>query len=57
MDPGPPSLKSRPRFALDRTMPRRKYGHMQHAMPAPVSPEKCRFCKLKRPCPVHGKRA
>ncbi len=37
-------------------MPRRKYGHMQHAMPAPVSPEKCRFCKLKRPCPVHGKR-
>ncbi|MDE1819590.1 MAG: hypothetical protein KGJ23_06250 [Euryarchaeota archaeon] len=37
-------------------MPRRKYGRMQKPIP-PVNPEKCRFCRLKRPCPLHGKSA
>jgi CRISPR/Cas system-associated exonuclease Cas4 (RecB family) len=27
---------------------------MQKPIP-PVKPEKCRFCRLKRPCPVHGR--
>ncbi|MGA8274989.1 MAG: hypothetical protein WB852_01665 [Thermoplasmata archaeon] len=33
-------------------MPRRKYGHLRKPIP-PVAPEKCRFCRLGRRCPVH----
>ncbi|HEY7587358.1 MAG TPA: hypothetical protein VIB49_01240 [Thermoplasmata archaeon] len=33
-------------------MPRRKYGRMIKPLPA-TKPEKCRFCKAGRPCPVH----
>jgi len=33
-------------------MPRRKYGHLIGACP-PTPKEKCRYCKLGRPCPVH----
>jgi len=33
-------------------MPRRKYGRMQKPIP-PVPREKCRLCRLKRPCPLH----
>ncbi len=36
-------------------MPRRKYGRMVKPMPVQVKPEKCRFCKAGRPCPVHKK--
>ncbi len=36
-------------------MPRRKYGRMIKPMPTQVKPEKCRFCKAGRPCPVHKK--
>jgi hypothetical protein len=32
-------------------MPRRKYGRMQKPIP-PVPREKCRLCRLKRPCPI-----
>ncbi|MEM0129357.1 MAG: hypothetical protein QXG65_04255 [Thermoplasmata archaeon] len=35
-------------------MPRRKYGRLRKAIP-PVKPEKCRFCRLGRPCPWHGR--
>jgi len=34
-------------------MPRRKYGHLvkpHQSMPR----EKCRYCRLGWPCPVHG---
>ena len=36
-------------------MPRRKYGRMIKPMPTQVKPEKCRFCKAGRPCPIHKK--
>lgn len=36
-------------------MPRRKYGRMVKAIP-PVPEDKCRYCRLGRPCPVHKKR-
>ena len=36
-------------------MPRRKYGRMIKPMPVQVKPEKCRFCKAGRPCPIHKK--
>ena len=36
-------------------MPRRKYGHMVKAIP-PVPEDKCRYCRLGLPCPVHKKR-
>jgi len=34
-------------------MPRRKYGHMVGSCP-PVPVEKCNFCRLGYPCPVHN---
>ena len=34
-------------------MPRRKYGHMVHNLPQVPPPEKCRYCILGYPCPVH----
>jgi hypothetical protein len=33
-------------------MPRRKYGHMVGACP-PTPKEKCRICRLGKPCPIH----
>jgi hypothetical protein len=33
-------------------LPRRKYGRLTKAIP-PTPPEKCRFCKHGRKCPVH----
>ncbi len=33
-------------------MPRRKYGHLIGACP-PTPKDKCRMCKLGRPCPIH----
>jgi hypothetical protein len=38
--------------ASERTVPRRKYGRMQKPIP-PVPPERCRLCRLHRPCPAH----
>jgi len=36
-------------------MPRRKYGHM--VMPImPVKEDKCRYCRLGIPCPIHKKK-
>ncbi len=35
-------------------MPRRKYGRMQKPIP-PVAPEKCRLCRLPKPCPIHAR--
>jgi hypothetical protein len=37
-------------------MPRRKYGRLRKAI-APVKEEKCRYCRLGYPCPVHKKKA
>lgn len=34
-------------------MPRRKYGHLVAACP-PTPKEKCRVCRLGKPCPIHG---
>lgn len=36
-------------------MPRRKYGRMVKAVP-PVAEDKCRYCRLGIPCPVHKKK-
>jgi hypothetical protein len=36
-------------------MPRRKYGRMRKAI-APVKEEKCRYCKLGYPCPIHKRK-
>ncbi len=36
-------------------MPRRKYGRMIKPLPVQVKPEKCRFCRAGRPCPIHKK--
>jgi len=36
-------------------VPRRKYGRMRKAIP-PVKEEKCRYCKLGYPCPIHKKK-
>jgi hypothetical protein len=33
-------------------MPRRKYGHMVNVCP-PTPREKCRTCRLGKPCPAH----
>jgi hypothetical protein len=33
-------------------MPRRKYGHMVGACP-PTKKEKCRMCRMGKPCPIH----
>ena len=33
-------------------MPRRKYGHMVGACP-PTKKEKCRICRMGKPCPIH----
>ena len=33
-------------------VPRRKYGHLRKPIP-PVPSEKCRLCRLQRPCPAH----
>ncbi|MEM3396735.1 MAG: hypothetical protein QW620_02290 [Thermoplasmata archaeon] len=33
-------------------MPRRKYGRLQKPI-QPVPKEKCHFCRLGRPCPIH----
>jgi len=33
-------------------MPRRKYGRLTKSIAA-VKPEKCRFCRLGRRCPIH----
>jgi hypothetical protein len=35
-------------------VPRRKYGRLRKAIP-PVPVEKCRYCRLGIPCPVHKK--
>lgn len=40
-------------YAITFHMPRRKYGHMVGSCP-PTPREKCRLCKLGKPCPVHG---
>ncbi|HWM53671.1 MAG TPA: hypothetical protein VNP71_11000 [Thermoplasmata archaeon] len=32
--------------------PRRKYGRMIKPLPV-TKPEKCRFCKAGKPCPIH----
>ncbi len=43
-------------FALAGScLPRRKYGHMVKAIP-PLKEEKCRYCRLGLPCPVHKKK-
>jgi len=34
-------------------MPRRKYGHLIHALPVPKPKEKCRYCQLGWKCPIH----
>ena len=34
--------------------PRRKYGRMIKPLPV-TKPEKCRFCKAGKPCPIHKK--
>lgn len=36
-------------------MPRRKYGHMVKSI-MPVPEDKCRYCRLGRPCPIHKKK-
>jgi len=36
-------------------IPRRKYGRMVKAIP-PVPEEKCRYCRLGIPCPVHKRK-
>jgi len=36
-------------------LPRRKYGHMVKSI-MPVTEEKCRYCRLGRPCPIHKKK-
>ncbi len=33
-------------------MPRRKYGRLRKPIP-PLKREKCRLCRLGRPCPLH----
>jgi len=35
-------------------LPRRKYGHMVRSHTT-VGQEKCRYCRLGWPCPVHGR--
>ncbi len=41
--------------AVGTSVPRRKYGHMVKAIP-PVAEDKCRYCRLGIPCPVHKKK-
>jgi hypothetical protein len=38
----------------ERPMPRRKYGRLRKPIP-PLSPDRCRMCRLNRPCPAHPK--
>jgi len=47
-------VRKRSRVA-DRSMPRRKYGRMVKDIP-PVPEDKCRYCRLGMPCPVHKKK-
>lgn len=46
---------TRERTRVGERVPRRKYGKMVKAIP-PVKEEKCRYCRLGIPCPVHKKR-